>query len=46
MVLELAVTSNSKYIITFNKSDFKWASNFGIRTITPKELLSEIGEKQ
>ena len=44
MVLELAVTSNSKYIITYNKIDFKWASNFGISLITPKELLFELGE--
>lgn len=45
MVLELAVTSNCDMIITFNKKDFKGIEKyFGIRVLSPKELLFEIGE--
>lgn len=40
MVLELAVASNSEYIITFNQKDFVGADKFGIKTITPKEFLN------
>ena len=44
MVLELAVSSNSDYIITFNKKDFVGAEKFGIRILSPKEFLEVIGE--
>lgn len=45
MVLELAVTSNCGTIVTYNKKDFKGVEKyFGIRLLTPKELLLEIGE--
>ena len=45
MVLELAVTSRCDIIITYNKIDFKNVEqHFGIRILTPKELLFEIGE--
>lgn len=45
MVLELAVTSNCGTIVTYNKKDFKGVEEyFGIRLLTPKELLIEIGE--
>lgn len=45
MVLELAVTSHCDMIITFNKKDFRNVEQyFGIRVLTPKELLLEIGE--
>lgn len=45
MVLELAVTSNCDMIVTYNKKDFKGVEEyFGIRLLTPKELLLEIGE--
>jgi len=39
MILELAVTSNSDYIVTFNKQDFAQASKFSIHTVTPKEYF-------
>ncbi len=39
MILELAVTSNSDCIVTFNKQDFAQASKFSIHTATPKEYL-------
>jgi predicted nucleic acid-binding protein len=44
MVLELAVTSGSDAIVTYNKRDFEGARQFGLRVVTPKELLEEIGE--
>ena len=44
MVLELAVTANCNYIITYNVNDFKGIENFGIKAITPKEFLELAGE--
>jgi putative PIN family toxin of toxin-antitoxin system len=44
MVLEAAVVGNCQYIVTFNISDFSEAKRFGIKAITPKELLAQIGE--
>jgi len=42
-LLELAVKSNS-IIVTLNGKDFKPASEFGLKVMTPKELLQHIGE--
>ena len=44
MVLELAVTANCNYILTYNVKDFKGSDNFGIRAITPKAFLEMVGE--
>ena len=44
MVLELAVTSASTYIVTYNQRDFQGAEQFGIRVVTAKEFLQIIGE--
>jgi putative PIN family toxin of toxin-antitoxin system len=44
MVLELAVSSNSEIIVTYNKNDFKDVAQFGIRVVTALEFLREIGE--
>ncbi len=44
MVLELAVSSQSKYIITYNLKHFQRTDRFGIKAITPKELLIITGE--
>lgn len=44
MVLELAVTANCDFIITYNKRDFEGVEQFGIGLLTPKEFLQEIGE--
>ena len=44
MVLELAVTANCNYIITYNVNDFKGIDDFGIEVMTPKEFLELIGE--
>jgi putative PIN family toxin of toxin-antitoxin system len=43
MVLEVAVASNSAAIVTFNKHDFRGCERFGLRLLTPAELLKEIG---
>jgi len=44
MVLELAVTANCDFIVTYNKKDFREVERFGLRVVTPKEFLEEIGE--
>jgi putative PIN family toxin of toxin-antitoxin system len=41
-ILELAVSSNAKYIVTFNISDFDEAKTFGIHPIEPVEFLKKI----
>ena len=43
MVLEVAATSGSDAIVTFNKNDFRGCDRFGVRLLTPAELLREIG---
>ena len=44
LVLEIAIASQSEYIVTYNKRDFVGAEEFGIKVVTPKEFLKEIGE--
>lgn len=44
MILELAVESNSSWIITYNKRDFEECKRFNIGVATPKELLQRLGE--
>ena len=41
-VLELAVASQTKIITTFNAKDFKGIDKFGVKTISPQQLLEEI----
>ena len=43
MVLEVAVTGSCQAIVTFNKQDFRGCERFGLRLLTPAELLQEIG---
>jgi putative PIN family toxin of toxin-antitoxin system len=43
-ILELAIASSSKYIVTYNTNDFKIVHEFGLKVITPDELLNIIGE--
>jgi putative PIN family toxin of toxin-antitoxin system len=40
-LLELAFASQTKFIVTHNIKDFKGVEAFGIRSITPKQLLEE-----
>ncbi len=44
-ILELAVESRCRYIITFNKKDFERSNDFGIALATPKEFLTILGGK-
>jgi putative PIN family toxin of toxin-antitoxin system len=44
MVLELAVESGSRRIVTHNVDDFRGIEQFGVRAIRPGEFLREIGE--
>lgn len=44
MVLELAVSSRSEIIVTYNTDDFRGLAQFGIRVLTALEFLREIGE--
>jgi len=46
MVLELAVESESDYIISFNKKDFIGIDKFNLQVITPKEFLSTLERRK
>ena len=43
MLLELAVSAGCKYIVTYNKRDFRGVETFGIEVVTAKEFLERIG---
>lgn len=43
-VLEVAVAGGCEAIVTFNKRDFVGAERFGIRVVSPRDFLAEIGE--
>jgi putative PIN family toxin of toxin-antitoxin system len=43
MLLELAVKSNSTWIVTFNTRDFVGCERFGVRAAAPAEFLRSIG---
>jgi len=43
MVLELAVASQARYVVTYNGKDFAAAERFGIQAVTPKAFLDVIG---
>ena len=44
MALELAVAAGCDLIVTHNLDAFRGAELLGVRVVTPKELLQEIGE--
>jgi putative PIN family toxin of toxin-antitoxin system len=44
MVLELAVASRARYVVTYNGKDFAAAERFGIQVITPKAFLDILGD--
>jgi putative PIN family toxin of toxin-antitoxin system len=39
-ILEVAIAGKCKYIITYNKKDFKGIEEFGIKAVTPYEYLN------
>ena len=43
MILELAVNAECKHIVSFNIKDFAGISKFGVKAISPKDFLKEIG---
>jgi len=43
MVLELAVTAACDAIVTYNVRHFEGAEKFGLKIMTAKELLQQIG---
>ena len=43
MILELAVESQSEFIITYNTKDFRGSENFGVKVKTPVEFLKIVG---
>ncbi len=43
MILELAVTAECDFIVTYNQSDFAGIEQFGLITLTPKAFLKKIG---
>lgn len=43
-ILELAFSSRTDYIVTYNIKNFKTAKTFGIRIVTPQEFLQTIGD--
>jgi putative PIN family toxin of toxin-antitoxin system len=42
LLLELAVASNTKSIVTHNLKDFSGVEQFGVTAITPKNLLERL----
>ncbi len=44
MVLEVAVESESDFIVTHNVRDFVGIEHFGVKAVTPRQFLEEIGE--
>ncbi len=44
-VLELALASQSRYIVTFNKKDFSNTEQYGINTVNPGEFFDVLGER-
>jgi predicted nucleic acid-binding protein len=44
MVLELAITSQSNFIVTFNSKDLAAARRFPISLVTPRAFLQHVGE--
>ncbi len=43
MIAEAAIAAGCEAVITHNRSDFDELAKFGIRVLTPREFLHEIG---
>ena len=44
LVLELVVAAKCSHLVTYNKKHLGGAEKFGLKVVTPKEFLQEIGE--
>lgn len=43
-LIDLAMECQAEFIITYNQKDLQAAEKFGIRVLTPKEFLQQVGE--
>jgi putative PIN family toxin of toxin-antitoxin system len=43
-LIDLAVECQADFIITYNQKDLQAAEKFGIKVLTPKEFLKQVGE--
>jgi putative PIN family toxin of toxin-antitoxin system len=43
MVLEVAIESGARYILSYNSRDFGNLDQFGVKVLTPKKFLQQIG---
>jgi putative PIN family toxin of toxin-antitoxin system len=43
-LIELAISANVDYIISFNQLDLRQAQAFGIQVLTPQQFLEQLGE--
>jgi putative PIN family toxin of toxin-antitoxin system len=43
-LIDLAVECQANFIITYNQKDLQAAEKFGIKVVTPKEFLQQVGE--
>lgn len=43
-LVDLAVESQTDFIITFNQRDLQEAEKFGIKVVSPKQFLQTVGE--
>ncbi len=43
MVLELAVAAQADFVVTHNLKDYAGVERFGLRAVSPRTFLSEIG---
>lgn len=46
MLLDLAIEAQCDAIVTYNRRDFMGSEPFGIRILSPRQFLVEIGELQ
>lgn len=44
MVLEAAINGPAEALVTFNRAHFTGSDRFGVRVVSPREALREIGE--
>jgi putative PIN family toxin of toxin-antitoxin system len=42
-ILELAIASSSKYIVTYNTNDFTPSVDFGLKVLTPEDFIQLLG---
>ena len=45
-MLELAIASQSQYIVTFNKKDFTGTERYGIKVVKPGEFFDILEERR